>query len=68
MNINDLTVGQAKELASLFGQTGGSVQNNDIGNMIGEYVIIRTYSAGVWCGTLDKKQGKEVILKEARRM
>ena len=35
---------------------------------IGEYVIIRTYSAGVWFGKLDRKAGKEVILTEARRM
>lgn len=35
---------------------------------IGEYVIIRTYSAGVWFGILDQKAKEEVILKEARRM
>ena len=36
--------------------------------MIGRYVIIRTYSAGVWAGVLDTKNKNEVILKEARRM
>lgn len=35
---------------------------------IGKKVIIRTYSAGVWFGTLDQKSGNEVILKDARRM
>lgn len=35
---------------------------------IGQTVIIRTYDAGVWCGTLAQKAGKEVILHNARRM
>lgn len=35
---------------------------------LGEYVIIRTYSAGVWFGILQEKSKDEVILKEARRM
>ena len=32
------------------------------------YVIVRTYSAGVFAGYLEKKEGKEVILKKARRL
>ena len=32
------------------------------------YVIVRTYSAGVFAGYLYKKDGKEVILKKARRI
>ena len=36
--------------------------------VIGQEVIIRTYSAGVWFGRLKEKSGKEVILTEARRM
>ncbi len=39
-----------------------------LNTMIGQKVIIRTYSAGVWFGTLDEKDGNEVILKNARRM
>ena len=35
---------------------------------IGQEVIIRTYSAGVWFGRLKEKEGDEVILTEARRM
>ncbi|MEI7177088.1 DUF6948 domain-containing protein [Pectobacterium carotovorum] len=67
MNINDLTIGQAKELASIFGSTS----NNEppIGSQfIGKPVIIRTYSAGVWFGVLSEKSGNEVIVKNARRM
>lgn len=35
---------------------------------IGRYVIVRTYSAGVHCGTLSKKIENEVILTNARRI
>ncbi len=32
------------------------------------YVIIRTYSAGVFAGNLEKRNGKEVELSDARRI
>jgi len=32
-----------------------------------DYVIVRTYSAGVHAGNLSSKNGKEVVLKNARR-
>lgn len=32
------------------------------------YVIVRTYSAGVHCGTLAARDGKEVRLTNARRI
>ena len=32
------------------------------------YVIVRTYSAGVFAGELVTKKGKEVTLKNARRL
>ena len=66
MNINDLTIGQAKELSALFGNQQSS--NDGIQFGIGKNVIIRTYSAGVWCGTLSQKAGNEVILTNARRL
>ena len=36
--------------------------------MIGKDVIVRTYSAGVHCGTLKSKDGKEVVLTNSRRL
>ena len=35
---------------------------------VGQYVIVRTYSAGVFAGTLEKREGKEVELSSARRL
>ena len=36
--------------------------------MEGAYVIVRTCSAGVFAGTLVSREGKEVVLKNARRL
>ncbi len=33
-----------------------------------KYVIVRTYSAGVFSGYLEKREGREVTLKNARRL
>lgn len=35
---------------------------------IGKEVLARTFSAGVWFGTLSQKEGKEIILTDARRV
>jgi hypothetical protein len=35
---------------------------------VGDYVICRTYSAGVFAGTLASRQGQEVTLINARRL
>lgn len=36
--------------------------------MIGKYCMVRTYSAGVFAGTIKERNGKEVILTNARRI
>ena len=65
MNIDTLTIREAKQLVSMFENN----QNiNTLNSMIGEKVIIRTYSAGVWFGILSQKLRDEVILTSARRM
>lgn len=65
INLNEMTIGDFKEISRMF-QGGNS--NDGLSCQLGEYVIIRTYSAGVWFGKLDQKSGSEVILTEARRM
>jgi hypothetical protein len=35
---------------------------------VGDYIICRTYSAGVFAGTLVKREGREVTLSNARRL
>ena len=34
----------------------------------GDYVIVRTYSAGVHAGYLESRDGKEVVLRNTRRL
>ena len=36
--------------------------------MIGQYVLVRTYSAGVHMGTLVESHGTAVLLRDARRL
>jgi hypothetical protein len=67
MDINDLTLGQLKEINSLF-RSSKEQSESGLNSMIGKKVIIRTYSAGVWFGTLEQKDRNEVILRNARRM
>lgn len=66
MNINDLTIGQAKELAALF---GNSAEHTAIDNkMVGKYVIVRCRDAGVHSGVLESYNGREAVLTESRRL
>lgn len=66
MNIDDLTIGQAKELADLF--------NNNISKpkskhpMLNRRVLVRTYSAGVHIGDLVYVDGMEGKLDNALRL
>ena len=34
----------------------------------GKYVIVRTYSAGVFAGVIKSRKGQEVVLENARRL
>ena len=56
-----------KELVELLGMKN-TAESGFNSFAIGQEVIIRTYSSGVWFGRLKEKAGKEVILTEARRM
>ena len=57
-----------KEIAELLAMKNTAAKSGLDGFAIGQEVIIRTYSAGVWFGRLKEKAGNEVILTEARRM
>ena len=57
-----------KEIAELLGMKNTAAESGFNSFAIGQEVIIRTYSAGVWFGRLKEKASDEVILTEARRM
>jgi len=69
IDINHLTLGQIREIKelNLFNDKEFE-QKCTLNSMVGLWVIVRTYSAGVWFGHLAQKSGNEVILTDARRM
>lgn len=68
MNIEELTLGQLKELQILFNHESTRSMSQVLNDHVGKKVIIRTYSAGVFFGEIEKKAGNEVIVKGARRL
>ncbi|MEB4590647.1 hypothetical protein VSS37_06630 [Candidatus Thiothrix sp. Deng01] len=66
IDINSLTIGQAKELAALFG--GAAREEAKPNPHLGKVCLIRTYASGVHCGILIDQQGRQVELKDARRL
>ena len=61
--VDDLTIGEAKEIFKMFPRSESAHSP-----LIGEYVLVRTYSAGVHIGTLTNKDGTNVLLSNARRI
>ena len=64
-NIDDLTIGEAKALASMFSSEAPAPINN---GMIGKYVVVRCKDAGVHAGVLEAHNGRECVLSESRRL
>lgn len=77
-DINQLTIGQAKEIAAMFrnftAQPTATLeavvihQDDFAKDFIGKYVLCRCYSAGVHAGTFVKQEGDKVILANSRRL
>lgn len=68
MNIEDLTIRQAKELAAMFPNAAShSAQPHPF---IGRHCVVRTYSEGVHIGTVSQvsEDGKQVLLTDSRRL
>lgn len=68
MNIDNLTYGELRQIAAIFGQQQPGAQSTGLPAMVGKKCIIRTYSAGAWYGEIGQKAGNEVIVKNARRL
>ena len=43
-------------------------KGSEVEELSDDYVMVRTYSAGVFMGIIEKKDGQEVILNNARRI
>lgn len=69
MNINDLTIGQAKELARLFGgDTNVGSKSTLQSRYVGKYVICRSRNEGVNAGKVIAADDTGVILEDCRRL
>lgn len=68
ININDLTIGQIKEIQSLniVHETKKTSKISDF--LIGKFVIARCYSAGVHAGYVVEVDGENVVLKDSKRL
>jgi hypothetical protein len=67
MNIDDLTIKQARELAALFGASQPT-QPAKQHPFVGKYVIARCYAAGVHAGTVESVDGDSVVLRDSVRL
>ena len=67
MDINSLTIGQARELAAMFSAVVAptSAQSH---TFVGKYCICRCTSAGVHAGVVVAVDGDRVILNDSRRL
>lgn len=63
MNVDDMTIGEAKKLAAMF-----SDQSETPSPMIGKFVIVRCRDAGVHAGILESRSGRSCVLNESRRL
>ncbi len=67
MNLDDLTIGQLKDLQTLIG--GRSENKSDIfKKMIGEYVVVRSRNEGINAGFLEDADETGCVLKDCRRL
>ena len=66
MNIDNMTYGELKQIASLFGAVNNTAATPH--PFVGKYVIARCYSAGVHAGEVVSADGENVILKDSRRL
>ena len=66
MNIDDLTIGEAKKLAAMFG--GDAKKPDLLSRYIGKKALIRDNKAGVFITTLEAVAGKEWVGGESRKV
>ena len=67
-NIDDLTVGQARELVAMFGGMAGAAPAAAPHPFTGKYCICRCSAAGVHAGEVVSVNGDTVILRNSRRL
>lgn len=67
MNIDNLTFGELKQIAAMFGGKQKSEMDTFTPH-IGKRCIVRTYASGVFCGTVVAQSGRMVEIANCRRL
>lgn len=67
-NIDNLTLGEIKEISRLAAGVSGTPTANAPHPFVGKYCIVRAYSAGVHAGEVVSVDGENIILKDSRRL
>ena len=65
VNIDNLTIGEAKQIAAIFNATQAQSTPSP---MIGRKCVVRACNAGVHFGTVSAHDGQQVVLTDARRI
>ena len=69
MNINDLTIGQVKELTSFLPSNNPQMMQSNLSDgAIGKYAIVRTRNEGINFGKVIKADNTGIVLSEAQRI
>ena len=68
MNIDELTLGQIKEIKKMFSGDNVTVTEKQHHPMLGRRCLVRTYSAGVHIGDVEYVDGMECKLENALRL
>lgn len=68
MNIENLTIGEARQIAAIFTASQAGPQPATSHPFVGRYVIARCYAAGVHAGVVELVDGDNVILRDSRRL
>ncbi len=70
IDINELTIGQIREIAATFPALFGTTAAADsiTAGMVGQYVLVRSRNEGVNAGYVEAADSTGVVLRNARRL
>ena len=68
MDIDNLTIAQAREIAAMFAKETQLKAQRLTDNLVGKYVIVRSRNEGINAGYVEAADETGVVLREARRL
>lgn len=68
MNIDNLTIKEAREIAAMFAQATAPKASRITDNLIGKYVIVRSRNEGINAGFVEAADETGIALRSARRL